>query len=586
MNYMFHKMHQFNKKLLFFIVFEVIIGITITVLSLSITQSVVSMVTSQTQEQEFILVTSGLILLLTLLKVILLKLNEQTSIHRQNMRVSELYDVIDHVTEIDYQQLETDDYKEAQEKAINCVNSDSSLFQIFPQNLSKFLTNSIQIILFGSLLSSLNIFFMVLISILLVAIIIYRYFQQKFINKTRKERSEYFSQLHYIDRISSNFSLAKDIRLFNVNPWFVDVFNKVVDKIRKLTFKRTMLNFGGQIVSGVFIVILQGAGYWVLIEQYLNQQISIGEVTFFIGAITTIATNSSEFVNLVFNLKDNVEDISNLRNFYNYPKLFNHSSKKEVPLEIESIEFKDMTFGYPKSEKKLFENFNLKIHKNEKIALVGLNGAGKTTLIKLLCNLYKPDSGHILINGQDNQSYNVTDYYQLFSVVFQDLFTLPFSIKEMIIQDSEYQEERFKKVLKQSNFIEVIEAFPNKENSNLVKEVYPDGVTLSGGQNQKLKMAQALYKDAPILILDEPTSALDPLAESEVYRQYYQNSLNKISLFITHRLATTQFCDRILYLENGQIMEDGSHQELLQNQGLYYDMYQKQAYYYQKGELQ
>lgn len=586
MVYILKDLIRFRRHFLWVIILEVIVGVLVTYAGLVLTQSVVSMVTSNTNTKEIILVTLSLVGLLGLLLFILLILNVKTALYRQTLRTSRLFDIMHQITHIDYQQIETDEYRQAQEKAVNTVQSDASLFQVFPLNLSKFLRSLIQILLLGSLLSILNPLFLVLIIVLLVLIIIYRYFQQRYVNSTKAQHAQYNSQLSYINRVSSNFSLAKDIRLFNVNPWFVNIFNEVLSKSRKLTFKRLMFNFGGQILSGIFILLLQGLGYWVLLKQYLSAQITIGQLTFFIGAITTIAANSSEFVNLVFDLIDNSVDISNLRHFENYPKVFNHHSNKALPTQIESIEFKDVSFGYPNTETKLFNNFNLKIEKNEKVAIVGLNGAGKTTLIKLLCNLYKPDSGQILINGQDNQSFNVNDYYQLFSVVFQNSYTLPISVKDTIIQSNEFNAHKFESVLDKSNLKNTIDNFDKKEDSLLVKEVYPEGLTLSGGQHQKLKMAQALYKDAPILVLDEPTSALDPLAESEVYQQYYQNSYNKISLFVTHRLATTQFCDRIIYIENGQIIEDGSHQELLNKKEKYYEMYQKQSYYYQRGELQ
>lgn len=583
MVYMLKQMTKHKKSYLFLVLFEVLTGVIITTIGLFLTQSVVTMVAQKVDIQQFVITTTVLVSLLGLFKFLLIRINIETAINQQYFRGRRLYDLSSQISDIDYQLVETDSYKEAQEKAFYCVNGDSSLFQIFPQNLSKFLRVTIQIVLFGSLLSVINASFIILIVLLLIVIIIYRSFQQRYVNSTRKERAQYIGQLNYIDRVSSNFALAKDIRLFNVNPWFSDIFNHVITNIRRLTFKRLMFNFGGQVISAGFILLLQGFGYWILLQQFLQNQISIGEVTFFIGAITTIASNSSDFVNLVFDLIDNSEDVSNLIDFENYPLIFNHTSTQPVPENIETIEFKNVVFGYPKADKKIFDNFNLKINKNEKIALVGLNGAGKTTLIKLLCNLYKPESGQILINNKDNQSFNVKDYYKLFSVVFQDSYTLPISIKETITQDSPFDQEKFEETLAKANFKDTVESFPNKEDSLLVKDVHSEGLTLSGGQNQKLKMAQAFYKDAPILILDEPTSALDPLAESEVYQQYYENSLNKISVFVTHRLATTQFCDRILFLEHGRIVEDGTHQELLNLKQKYYEMYEKQTYYYKEG---
>lgn len=514
MIYILKQMTKHKKSYLFLVLFEVLTGVIITTIGLFLTQSVVTMVAQKVDIQQFVITTTVLVSLLGLFKFLLIRINIETAINQQYFRGRRLYDLSSQISDIDYQLVETDSYKEAQEKAFYCVNGDSSLFQIFPQNLSKFLRVTIQIVLFGSLLSVINASFIILIVLLLIVVIIYRSFQQRYVNSTRKERAQYIGQLNYIDRVSSNFALAKDIRLFNVNPWFSDIFNHVITNIRRLTFKRLMFNFGGQVISAGFILLLQGFGYWILLQQFLQNQISIGEVTFFIGAITTIASNSSDFVNLVFDLIDNSEDVSNLIDFENYPLIFNHTSTQPVPENIETIEFKNVVFGYPKADKKIFDNFNLKINKNEKIALVGLNGAGKTTLIKLLCNLYKPESGQILINNKDNQSFNVKDYYKLFSVVFQDSYTLPISIKETITQDSPFDQEKFEETLAKANFKDTVESFPNKEDSLLVKDVHSEGLTLSGGQNQKLKMAQAFYKDAPILILDEPTSALDPLAES------------------------------------------------------------------------
>ena len=352
MVYMLKQMTKHKKSYLFLVLFEVLTGVIITTIGLFLTQSVVTMVAQKVDIQQFVITTTVLVSLLGLFKFLLIRINIETAINQQYFRGRRLYDLTSQISDIDYQLVETDSYKEAQEKAFYCVNGDSSLFQIFPQNLSKFLRVTIQIVLFGSLLSVINASFIILIVLLLIVIIIYRSFQQRYVNSTRKERAQYIGQLNYIDRVSSNFALAKDIRLFNVNPWFSDIFNHVITNIRRLTFKRLMFNFGGQVISAGFILLLQGFGYWILLQQFLQNQISIGEVTFFIGAITTIASNSSDFVNLVFDLIDNSEDVSNLIDFENYPLIFNHTSTQPVPENIETIEFKNVVFGYPKADKK------------------------------------------------------------------------------------------------------------------------------------------------------------------------------------------------------------------------------------------
>ncbi|NLY20014.1 MAG: ABC transporter ATP-binding protein [Tissierellia bacterium] len=249
------------------------------------------------------------------------------------------------------------------------------------------------------------------------------------------------------------------------------------------------------------------------------------------------------------------------------------------------IDFVNVYFKYPESETYVLENFNLSINAGEKMAIVGENGSGKSTLIKLLCKLYKPTIGNIYINGVDIESLPKDEYWKFFGVVFQDAMIFPFSIKENIVLNEEIDEKMLAKSVLKSDMKLILDGLPKGIDTVLLRTLDDDGIDLSGGQKQKLYLARAVYKEFKIMILDEPTAALDPLAESELYNQYDSLSSKKTSVFISHRLASTKFCDRIAYLSDGKIIEIGSHVDLLKQNGKYKELFDIQAKYYKDSSI-
>ena len=225
---------------------------------------------------------------------------------------------------------------------------------------------------------------------------------------------------------------------------------------------------------------------------------------------------------------------------------------------------------------------SFKVSRGENIAIVGENGAGKTTAVKLLCGLYCPTSGEILINGKSSRDFSNDSYFKLFSAVFQDYYFMPMTIAENICTASDYDRKKLFAAFDKAGISEKINSLSLKEKTYMIKDVYKDAADFSGGEKQKLLLAKAIYKNAPVLILDEPTAALDPIAENELYLKYNEMTSGKISFFISHRLSSTRFCDRILLVKDGKIAESGTHEELMALKGLYYRMYQVQSYYYKE----
>ena len=252
---------------------------------------------------------------------------------------------------------------------------------------------------------------------------------------------------------------------------------------------------------------------------------------------------------------------------------------KRYELELENVSYR-----YPGTDKDVLTNINLKIRPGENIAIVGLNGAGKTTLVKVICGFLDPTEGRVLLNGVDIREYNRSNYYELFSAVFQDFAILPHTIAVNVAQELEVtDEEKMKSCIEKAGLKEKIESLPEQYQTLLRKEVYKEALALSGGETQRLMLARALYKDAPFIILDEPTAALDPIAESEIYQRYNEMTTNKSSLYISHRLASTRFCDRVLLIDGSVIREEGTHEELIQLGGKYAELFEVQSKYYREG---
>lgn len=395
----------------------------------------------------------------------------------------------------------------------------------------------------------------------------------------------------YLERVSSQFSHGKEIRLFSLENWIStklgNVHSEIIDK-QKQSQKYWLI---ASVSDLIIIVFQQLAIYAVLISLYSKGKISIGDFAMYIGLSLTIYNSFSGILKSVADIKNSSRLMNDYRRFIELStNIENGTEDRRACLQVEDFEicFENVSFKYPGSDKFVLKNINFSIRSGEHIALVGSNGAGKSTFIKLLCGLYAPTQGSIYFNGIDIQTINKSAYFKLFSPVFQNTNVFAASVEDNIALE-EVENIDVKKVeqcLSKTNLLDKINKLPGGIQTELLKVFSDSGVELSGGEYQKLALTRALYKDGSIFILDEPTAALDAIAESELYQSLDSMLRDKTIVFISHRLSSTRFCDKIVLLKQGEIVEEGSHMQLLGQCGKYADMYKKQACYYRDERMQ
>ncbi|MBD5129324.1 MAG: ABC transporter ATP-binding protein [Ruminococcaceae bacterium] len=449
-------------------------------------------------------------------------------------------------------------------------------------NIKELLGNIFAFVALGGILS-----FLSPVMILLVAVpsfISYKINRRKmmWIWNMADNWQNYDRQLEYIHSAASNISYAKDMRIFNLPRFFKQVLDRSFAERLNWHEQQDEWSFGHDVLEQVVMWTGYILAYGYVVYKVFTGNIGAGDCVLYFNAISLLSNTVYALVGSYSGFQWSSDNISYAREYCDLPDKTNRGEGEPLPKSDYEIEFRNVSYTYYKADEPTIKNLSFTLHKGERLALVGHNGAGKTTLIKLMCGLYDPTEGEILLNGKPVNAYNRDEYFTLFSAVFQDINELPVSIAENISGESyeRTDKEKLEKCMKQSGLYEKVMLLPEREKTHLVQSLYDDAIELSGGQKQKMALAKALYKDAPILLLDEPTAALDPMAEQEMYLNYANFSEGKASVFISHRLASTRFCDRIIMLENGEITETGTHAELMKACGKYAELYELQSSYY------
>ena len=492
----------------------------------------------------------------------------------------------DHQLNADYQNIEPKSKRKLISKAFEAVGSNIFGIELMLRNVPLLLINITGMLIYGGLVALyVPIVLVVLLSMTVINFILTKR-ANTYMESRRADINNHHEQKFYLTEDVTNPNYGKDIRLYKLKDWFnkilIGITKKRVIIARKIEKRYIFAN----ISNSIFLLIRDLVVFSLLISLIIKGDIDITTFTFLTGIVAGFTLWLNGFVLASNNLRTSTISVKEYRKCLDTENQLNHgegrdTSKLKVPF---SIEFKNVSFSYPGAEKPTIEKLSFKISSGEKVALVGDNGAGKTTIIKLLTGLYKADEGEILINGYDMHSFNISDYMSLFSVVFQDSEPLSLTIENIITcqRNKEIDKERLYDALEKSGLKEKVLSLERKENTYITQTFDLSGIRLSGGEIQKLMLARALYKNAPLLVLDEPTAALDPLAEERMYLLYDQFTENNTSLFISHRLASTKFCDRVFFLEQGKIIENGSHDELISLNKKYKETFDIQAKYYKE----
>jgi len=402
------------------------------------------------------------------------------------------------------------------------------------------------------------------------------------------ERTEDSRKLDYLYNLMTRYEYAKDVRINNLKTLIIQKNAGIVatQLVKLKEFIRLKLRFDS--LSVVIAVVQSVIMYLYFSYRVYIDSLTIADYSVLLGAVTLLTS-------ILIGFFDNIAVIDRMTArmdiFLEYKKWMRENSDifatNEIPQTVidekhNQIKFENVSFVYPNTDISILRNLNFVLKDGEKVGIVGLNGSGKTTLVKLLLRLYTPTQGKILLNGIDINTIPLEQYLKRIGAVLQDFNIFAYSIKENVVFDNNVSEDVINNAIKKSGFAGKVESLRDGVNTILYKELDENGIELSGGEGQKLALARALCKDTGILILDEPTSTLDPIAEYEMFSSLHDISKGKTTIFISHRLSSTKFCDRIFVIQDGVITEDGSHSELMAQGGLYADMFEFQAKFYRE----
>lgn len=486
--------------------------------------------------------------------------------------------------ETSYPNLLNTDFLALGEKASAACAGNSESSEAIWTTLTDLMTSCIGFIVYLALLTNLNLW----LAALVAATTAVSYFASKRINEWgylhRSEELELTKKIEYANKTATSREFAKDIRMFGLRGWLEDLWGSTMRLYSAFCAKRERKYIWANIIDIVLTFLRNGIAYAFLIGITVKNGLPASQFLLYFAALSGFAQWVVEILDKLSVMHKQSLDISTIREFLDWDEPFDLNGGERIAFEPNKqyeIRLDNVSFRYPKADKDTLSHINLTVHPGEKLAIVGLNGAGKTTLVKLVCGFLDPTEGRILLNGEDIRKFNRNDYYALFSAVFQEFSVLDVTVKENVAQCVDgIDETRVWQCIDKAGLTEKIQSLPKGIETHLGRRVFKDGVEFSGGQTQRLMLARALYKNAPILVLDEPTAALDPIAENDIYQKYNDMTHGRTSFFISHRLASTRFCDRIIFVDGGKIAEEGTHDELLKNGGGYAYLFEVQSKYY------
>lgn len=487
--------------------------------------------------------------------------------------------------ELDYEKLEDSQIKDLAVK----VRTNIHILRFTDRIIPDFLTNLFQLIGYTYIITQLHP--------LIIVIILLIIYINSIISKKRESIGYNFQPIitnfsrraNYVYNSMISFDSGKEIRINRASEWLKNKYrsetknymNKFIEKQNK-EFTLTIVD---HIIGAIQTLILYGYSTYMVIMD----KITIGSFSVYLGAITNFTSSFTGFISKFIGIRYWSYFIDDFKKYIGIAKTLNNNINDNIKaedLKEGDFEFVNVSFKYPNTERYVLKNVSLTIKNGEKLSIVGYNGAGKSTFIKLICRLYTPTEGRILYNGIDISTINYELYRNLISVVFQDYQLFPFSIRENIVLAQDDREEKVMSAIVKSGLSDKIKSLKAGFSTSISKEFDDKGIEFSGGEGQKLASARAYYKESPIVILDEPTASLDPVSESELYERFNSIMEDRTAIYISHRMASSKFCDRIAVIVDGQIVEYGDHCSLLEKKGVYEKMFSTQSQYYKEEILE
>ncbi len=578
--------YLFEKDLRFKVIANAITGALHPILTIFILKYIFNMVEQNRSVNEIILATS-IFAIAFLISIVANKiLSEQISILLLNIRMLYFLDFFKKILEIDYKYTEDSQTELTINQAINSISGDNGGFQKGLITFSQVMVSFLIILVFSIVLMKQSPFIVLVIILNLIVNLFFASkssdYEQKNKDKLNNERRKF----SVYENVTSDFKYGKDIRIYKLKDILMkrvfEYIGNYIDIIKlngKYKLKLSLLD-------NLSVSLVDFISFAILVYLNVNGRISTSEFVYISGMIVIFSSNLLKFTT---DLSYLYSQIPYLMDTFNFMDISYNDYENGIDVNFDGpidVKFENVSFKYPGSENYVFKNLSFEINKGEKIALIGVNGAGKTTIVKLMTGLFRPESGRVLLNGIDTKDINDKSLFKIFSAVFQETEPIAVTFAENVsTTDVDIDYDRVENVLRQVGLLDKVNTYENRLDHNVLKVIEEDGAILSGGENQKLMIARALYKkDTSVMIMDEPTSALDAFAEEQIYKDFSSYMGEKTGLFISHRLASTRFCDKILFLDGGKIVGMGTHDELLKSNTMYNDMYNTQKKYYEEAE--
>lgn len=494
---------------------------------------------------------------------------------------------MDKLFHTDFKNMESPDFLDYAQRAKTALNRGKGFHGVLYQSRN-FIAQGTLMILSAALIGIQNILMMIIFIVISFGIVkISSFFTKRDKIKFSDAMAPTWRKMNYLESTTKNFDFAKDIRLFNMSNAFFNQLSGVNEAYKELNRKHHNRMVLWEVSLGSVLIVQKILMYTWLVYNVVTGAYQISDFVLYVGLVSTFHA-SVGYVNWIYSdMRTNSLMINDYRNFVDWKEDRKTADEKdghitEINLDKFEFRFENVSFKYPGHDNYVLKNVNLTIKNGAKLAVVGVNGAGKTTFIKLMMKLYEPSEGRILLNDVDIKEYNREEYFKLFSPVFQNVecFAMPIYQNISFAEEDKTDMNKINEVLEQSGLSEKINSYEKGIHTNLLKIFDKEGIDLSGGEKQRLAMARALYKDGKVVILDEPTAALDALAEDRMYREFENMIYGKTAVFISHRLGSTRFCDKIAMFEDGTIVEEGTHEELMAKNGKYAYMFGIQSQYY------